>query len=305
MADDRLPLLERVKFLILFSERIDEFFQVQVAGLKRQVVAGIKTRASNGRTPDELLGDVRQSLRRMIQRQETLLVETVAPALAAHQIELCDWDDLGSAEREHVHELFDQLILPVVTPLTVDPSHPFPYISNLSLNVGVEVRDPSDDSFRFARVKVPPNVPRLLPLSEGTGSRRWSRCWWRSSGSCSRAWSWDRRASSGSPVTPTWPSTRTPPTTCSSPSKRSSAAAGSYRSSGWRSTRRSRRNRWTGSPPTWGWSRRTSSTYQGPLGLDCLWAIHALDRPELHDEPWTPLVPPVLVPVERDTLPES
>ncbi len=162
VADPGLPLLERVKFLVLFSERIDEFFQVQVAGLRRQVVAGIKSLALNGSTPDQLLRDVRASLERMVRRQEALLLDELSPALKAEAIELCDWDSLGDKDRSYLHEMFDRLILPVVTPLTVDPSHPFPYISNLSLNVGVEVRNRSDDTSRFARVKVPPNVARLL-----------------------------------------------------------------------------------------------------------------------------------------------
>ncbi|MGH9079348.1 MAG: RNA degradosome polyphosphate kinase, partial [Acidimicrobiales bacterium] len=167
VADRELPLLERVKFLVLFSERIDEFFQVQVAGLRRQVVAGIKSLALNGSTPDRLLRDVRASLERMVRRQESLLVDELTPALAGEAIELCDWDTLGEKDRAYLHEVFDRLILPVVTPLTVDPSHPFPYISNLSLNIGVDVHNRSDDTSRFARVKVPPNVDRLLRLPDG------------------------------------------------------------------------------------------------------------------------------------------
>ncbi len=87
--------------------------------------------------------------------------------MAAEGIELCNWDELDDADRDYLHDLFDRLILPVVTPLTVDPSHPFPYISNLSLNIGVEVRSRHDDAARFARVKIPPNVDRLLPLPGG------------------------------------------------------------------------------------------------------------------------------------------
>src|SRR5665213_1046876 len=167
VVDDRIPLLEQVKFLALFSERIDEFFQVHVAGLRRQVAAGIQTRSLNGMTPEELLGAVRATLTTMLARQEALLIEHLTPRLAQADIELCDWETLGSDDRTHLREIFDRLILPVVTPLTVDPSHPFPYLSNLSLNVGLEVKSPGTDETRFARVKVPPNVPRLLPLPEG------------------------------------------------------------------------------------------------------------------------------------------
>src|SRR6202041_1034084 len=94
VADPEIPLLERVKFLVLFSERIDEFFQVQVAGLRRQVVAGIKNLALNGSKPDQLLTDVRASLERMVRRQERLLLDEVSPALKLEGIELCDWDSL-------------------------------------------------------------------------------------------------------------------------------------------------------------------------------------------------------------------
>ena len=169
-VDVAVPLLERVKFLALFSERIDEFFQVQVAGLRRQVTAGIQTRTPSGSNPAELLSDVRASLEAMVRRQEAVLVDELLPALRNEGIELCSWEGLGPEDHEYLRELFDRLILPVVTPLTVDPSHPFPYLSNLSLNVGVEVRHAGEDDdgeSRFARVKVPPNVPRLLALPGG------------------------------------------------------------------------------------------------------------------------------------------
>jgi polyphosphate kinase len=300
VADDRVPLLERVKFLILFSERIDEFFQVQVAGLKRQVVAGIKTRASNGRTPDELLGDVRDSLSRMVRRHESLMVETLVPALAAQDIHLCDWADLGTSDREHLHELFDRLILPVVTPLTVDPSHPFPYISNLSLNVGVEVRDPSDDAVRFARVKVPPNVPRLLPLPDGDrftpleqvlvaylgelfpGMEVGPPCVFRVTRDADLALDDDTADDLLLALQEELRRRRfLPVIRLEIDSKLSSAPVARLTAD-------------------LGLSPEDVFHYQGPLGVDCLWALHALDRPDLHDEPWTPLVPPVLVPVERD-----
>ena len=140
VAEADLPLLERVKFLILFSERIDEFFQVQVAGLRRQVVAGITSRALNGSPPEQLLADVRASLERMVRRQETLLLGTLSPALAARGIEFATGRTSAPATAATSTNCSTGSILPVVTPLTVDPSHPFPYISNLSLNIGVEVR---------------------------------------------------------------------------------------------------------------------------------------------------------------------
>ena len=300
VADTDLPLLERVKFLILFSERIDEFFQVQVAGLRRQVVAGIKSLALNGATPDQLLTDVRDSLERMVRRQEILLVEEVSPALRAHGIELCDWDTLDGGDQAYLHEVFERLILPVVTPLTVDPSHPFPYISNLSLNVGVEVRNRSDDTSRFARVKVPPNVARLLPLPGGDrfipleqalvafvdelfpGMDVGEPCIFRVTRDADLALDDDAaddlllalqeelRRRRFLPVVRLEIDSRT----SESPVERLTEELGLGPDDVYR--------------------------FAGPLGLDCLWAIHAIDRPELHDEPWTPLVPAAFTSVERD-----
>ncbi len=300
VADRSIPLLERVKFLVLFSERIDEFFQVQVAGLRRQVVAGIKSLALNGSTPDQLLRDVRASLERMVRRQESLLVDELVPALAGEAIELCDWDTLGEKDRAYLHEVFDRLILPVVTPLTVDPSHPFPYISNLSLNVGVEVRSRTDETSRFARVKVPPNVDRLLPLADGDrfipleqivvafldelfpGMDVGDPCVFRVTRDADLALDDDAaddlllalqeelRRRRFLPVVRLEVDTRT----SEGPVERLTEELGLGPDDVYR--------------------------FAGPLGLECLWSIHALDRPELHDEPWTPLIPVVLTSVERE-----
>jgi polyphosphate kinase len=301
LVDDQdVPLLEQVKFLILFSERIDEFFQVQVAGLRRQVVAGIKSLALNGSTPEQLLRDVRASLERMVRRQESLLLDQVVPALKTAGIELCDWDSLGTKDRSYLHEVFDRLILPVVTPLTVDPSHPFPYISNLSLNVGVEVRNRTNDTSRFARVKVPPNVDRLLPLPGGDrfipleqiliafidelfpGMDVGTPCVFRVTRDADLALDDDAaddlllalqeelRRRRFLPVVRLEIDSRT----SEGPVERLTEELGLGPDDVYR--------------------------FAGPLGLDCLWAIHALDRPELHDDPWTPLVPAALTTVERE-----
>ena len=164
VAEGDLPLLERVKFLILFSERIDEFFQVQVAGLRRQVVAGITSRALNGGHSREAPGRRPGVPRAHGASRGDAAARHLAPALTADGIELCDWDDLGARDRTYLHEVFDRLILPVVTPLTVDPSHPFPYISNLSLNIGVEVRSRRTRRHASPGSRSRPNVDRLLPL---------------------------------------------------------------------------------------------------------------------------------------------
>lgn len=295
-----LPLLERVKFLILFSERIDEFFQVQVAGLRRQVVAGITSKALNGSTPDQLLSDVRASLERMVRRQESLLLDVLTPALAAEEIELCHWEDLGEGDREFLHELFDRLILPVVTPLTVDPSHPFPYISNLSLNIGVEVRSRQDESSRFARVKIPPNVDRLLALPGGSrfvpleqvmvafldelfpGMDVGEACVFRVTRDADLALDDDAADDLLLALQEELRRRRFLPVVRLEIDSRTSEA----------SIDRLTEELGLGADDVY--------RFAGPLGLGCLWALYALDRPELHDTPWTPLVPPAFTSVERD-----
>ena len=300
VAEADLPLLERVKFLILFSERIDEFFQVQVAGLRRQVVAGITSRALNGSPPEQLLADVRASLERMVRRQETLLLETLSPALAGEGIELCHWEDLGDGDRSYLHELFDRLILPVVTPLTVDPSHPFPYISNLSLNIGVEVRSRTDDSSRFARVKIPPNVDRLLPLPGGErfvpleqvmmafldelfpGMEVGEACVFRVTRDADLALDDDAADDLLLALQEELRRRRFLPVVRLEIDSRTSEAT----------VERLTEELGLGADDVY--------RFAGPLGLGCLWAIYGLDRPDLHDRPWTPLVPPAFTSVERD-----
>jgi polyphosphate kinase len=295
-----LPLLERVKFLVLFSERIDEFFQVQVAGLRRQVVAGITSKALNGATPDQLLADVRASLERMVRRQESLLVDTLTPALAEEGIELCHWEDLDRDDRQFLHEVFDRLILPVVTPLTVDPSHPFPYISNLSLNIGVEVRSRQDDSSRFARVKIPPNVDRLLALPGGSrfvpleqvmvafldelfpGMDVGEACVFRVTRDADLALDDDAADDLLLALQEELRRRRFLPVVRLEIDSRTSEA----------SIDRLTEELGLGPDDVY--------RFAGPLGLGCLWAIYGLERPELHDTPWTPLVPPAFTSVERD-----
>ena len=300
VAEADLPLLERVKFLILFSERIDEFFQVQVAGLRRQVVAGITSKALNGSTPDQLLGDVRASLERMVRRQEALLLDTLTPALADEGIELCNWEDLAHNDRNYLHEVFDRLILPVVTPLTVDPSHPFPYISNLSLNIGVEVRSRQDESSRFARVKIPPNVDRLLSLPGGSrfvpleqvmtafldelfpGMEVGEACVFRVTRDADLALDDDAADDLLLALQEELRRRRFLPVVRLEIDARTSEA----------SIHRLTEELGLGADDVY--------RFAGPLGLGCLWAIYGLDRPELHDAPWTPLVPPAFTSVERD-----
>jgi polyphosphate kinase len=168
LAGDRaLPLLERVKFVAIYSSGLDEFFQVRVAGLKDQVAAGLRTRSPDGRTALEQLGDIRTKLAGQLARLDELVLGELFPALAEAGIEVVRHEGLEEAAKRSLEEVFERDIFPVLTPLAVDPGHPFPYISNLSLNLAVLVEDPASSTQRFARVKVPPLLPRFVPVGDG------------------------------------------------------------------------------------------------------------------------------------------
>jgi polyphosphate kinase len=161
--DPRTPLLERLKFLGIFSSNLDEFFQVRVAGLKQQAAAGIVERTADGMTPEDQLSAISSIVREMVRQHRQCLAD-VLPALAAEGVTLHQrTDELSRAEREHVDWYFQANVFPVLTPLAVDPGHPFPYISNLSLSLAVALRG-ADGEDRFARVKVPKILPRWVPL---------------------------------------------------------------------------------------------------------------------------------------------
>jgi polyphosphate kinase len=165
--DEQVPLLERAKFVAIFSQNLDEFFQVRVAGLKEQVSAGLGATSPDGRTPGQQLLEVRDRVERLTQRQQHLFLEGIVPALAANGIRLSSWDELDDDDEKFMVETFEQRIFPVLTPLAVDPGHPFPYISNLSLNLAVLLRDPVTAERRFARVKVPDLLPRFVVMPDG------------------------------------------------------------------------------------------------------------------------------------------
>ena len=165
--DPDVPLLERAKFLAIFSQNLDEFFQVRVAGLKEQVAAGIGTRTPDGRTPAQQLLEIREKVETLVARQEEAFLGDVVPALAAAGIVFSEFDELDEDDRKFLDEEFEHHIFPVLTPLAVDPGHPFPYISDLSLNLAVVVRNPDTDEVRFARVKVPSLLPRFVVLPDG------------------------------------------------------------------------------------------------------------------------------------------
>ncbi|MFL6207113.1 MAG: RNA degradosome polyphosphate kinase [Acidimicrobiales bacterium] len=166
-ADDTVPLLERAKFLAIFGQNLDEFFQVRVAGLKEQVAAGLGVASPDGRTPGQQLIEVRERVEVLVDRQQRLFLDEVAPGLAANGVRLSRWDDLDDDDEKFLVETFEQRIFPVLTPLAVDPGHPFPYISNLSLNLAVLLHDAVTGERRFARVKVPDLLPRFVVMPDG------------------------------------------------------------------------------------------------------------------------------------------
>jgi polyphosphate kinase len=165
--DRRLPLLERVKFLAIFASNLDEFYMVRVAGLKRRQSTGLSVRSPDGLSTREQLARIGERTQGLVQRHAKCFLTEVAPALAAEGIQIVHWDDLGAAEQERLHTYFREQVFPVLTPLAVDPAHPFPYISGLSLNLAVVVREPASHTERFARVKVPNNVPRFVTVRDG------------------------------------------------------------------------------------------------------------------------------------------
>jgi len=168
MAEDvKLPILERVQFLAIFSQNLDDFFQVRVAGLKEQVLAAVAVASPDGMSPLEQLKAIRARVESLVERQVSLFNREIAPALAESGITVVRANEVTKRELSHLHSVFRQQIFPVLTPLAVDPGHPFPYISHLSLNLAVLVRDPQRQQQHFARVKVPPVLPRFIPLVEG------------------------------------------------------------------------------------------------------------------------------------------
>ncbi|WP_307849444.1 RNA degradosome polyphosphate kinase [Qaidamihabitans albus] len=164
--DESQPLLERAKFLAIFASNLDEFYMVRVAGLKRRHETGLSVRSADGLTPREQLSYIAKRNQDLVERQTAAFEENVRPALAAENIEIVNWADLDAADRVRLSHYFSDQIFPVLTPLAVDPAHPFPYISGLSLNLAVTVRDPDGGTERFARVKVPNNVPRLIRIEQ-------------------------------------------------------------------------------------------------------------------------------------------
>jgi polyphosphate kinase len=165
--DPSLPLLERAKFLAIFASNLDEFYMVRVAGLKRRLQTGLPALGADGLTPREQLRAIAARTAELVARHARAFTADVGPALAAQRVQIATWADLDSPERERLRAYFRDQIFPVLTPLAVDPAHPFPYVSGLSLNLAVLVRNPEGGPELFARVKVPNNVPRFIPVDPG------------------------------------------------------------------------------------------------------------------------------------------
>jgi len=164
LAEDKdMFLLERVNFLAIFASNLDEFFMVRIAGLKRRIAAGLGVPSASGLEPGEVLRQISEEAHRLQLRHATVFREEIEPALREKSIRLETWDGLSEAEQTELSDYFDNQIFPVLTPLAVDPAHPFPYISGLSLNMAVMLRNPEGKD-QFARLKVPPLLPRFVRI---------------------------------------------------------------------------------------------------------------------------------------------
>ncbi|HEY4898393.1 MAG TPA: RNA degradosome polyphosphate kinase, partial [Candidatus Nanopelagicaceae bacterium] len=172
LAEDvTIPLLERCRFLAIFSSNLDDFYMIRVATLKRKLESGVTKPNTAGYTPVQLMSEIAKKTEELLQRQSTAFHNVILPHLGKYGIELAPWDSLDDDEKVAVNKVFHTKIFPVLTPLAVDPSHPFPYISGLSLNLAVVVKKPNSEEDLFARVKVPSNLPRFVETGK-SGVRR-------------------------------------------------------------------------------------------------------------------------------------
>ena len=169
-ADTSLPLLERAKFLAIFASNLDEFYMVRVAGLKRRDEMGLSVRSADGLSPREQLRRINERTQQIADRHAHVFLDSVRPALAEEGIVIVTWAELDDDERSRLSTYFHEQVFPVLTPLAVDPAHPFPFVSGLSLNLAITVKHPDDGGQHFARVKVPDNVDRFVELARREGS---------------------------------------------------------------------------------------------------------------------------------------
>lgn len=167
VGEPGIPLLERAKFCAIASTNLDEFFQVRVAALKDQIEAGLDRQTPDGRTPAQQLTSIAELIPKFVDRLDHAFVDVLVPELRDAGVEIISWDDVNDDERAGLDQWFDERVFPVLTPLAVDPGHPFPYISDLALSLAVHVADPETGDRRFARLKVPSLFPRLVLASPG------------------------------------------------------------------------------------------------------------------------------------------
>jgi polyphosphate kinase len=292
--DASLPLLERIKFLAIFSQNLDQFFQVRVAGLQAQADAEVGSLSPDGQTPREQLAAIHSRALELITVAHELFLKDLVPALGAEGIRFSDWSDLDDADRRQLSRRFEEQIFPVLTPLLVDPAHPFPYISNLSLNLAVVLRDPASGAHHFARVKVPSILPRFLvppdgdcfvPIEQVIAAHL-------------------EALFPGTHVVAHYPFRVTRDANLSIEEGAEDLLEAIE--SGLR--RRHRMNAVVRLEIDATISRHVREllteelepdvvhSVKGPLDLGGLWAIHALDRPELKDRPFAPITPPRLAP---------
>lgn len=169
--DPSLPVLERANFLAIFASNLDEFFMVRVAGLKRRIVTGLAVPTNVGKAPADVLANISSAAHDLQLRHAAVWQDQVRPALADAGIEVVDWPALDDAERQALYEYFQAKVFPVLMPLAVDPAHPFPYISGLSLNLAIRIRNARTGRQEFARLKVPPMLPRFVEVPGARGGR--------------------------------------------------------------------------------------------------------------------------------------
>ncbi|MCU1416599.1 MAG: degradosome polyphosphate kinase [Schumannella sp.] len=169
--DDTVPILERANFLAIFASNLDEFFMVRVAGLKRRIATGLAVPTNVGRAPLDVLADIGAKAHELQERHARIFRESVKPALDEAGVHIEGWRDLEQADRDRVDEIFSSQIFPVLMPLAVDPAHPFPYISGLSLNLSIRVRNPKTGKVEFARLKMPQNLARFVKLPDDKSGR--------------------------------------------------------------------------------------------------------------------------------------
>ena len=296
---DDTPVLERAKFLAIFSSNLDEFFQVRVAILKEQQAARLGGTSPDGLTPSEQLRAIRVRAGELIEQQSAIYNDRLVPALAEAGIYVREWDDLDDADRDYLGDVFDKRIFPVLTPLAVDPGHPFPHISSLSLNLAVLVRNPRTGERRFARVKVPPLLPRFVPLPDGKRFLPLEQIIAARLGELFPGMEVESHC--------TFRVTRDADLDLEEGEADDLLAAIDL------NLRRRRfgeavRLEIDGTMPAevrkllvHELELEDDDVYEidAPLDLGGLWALHQLDRPDLKDEPWMPVVPPALAGVDE------